>query len=505
MSENVFDQPPAPPAPPAEPPAPTIEELRARLGRLKRQARRRELLGSLKEFVHAFWTKVEPDKTLVWNWHLDELCTVLEAISKGQQGFERVVVNVPPGTMKSLLISVFWPAWEWARKPQLRYFTASYSDHLTIRDNLRVRDICASPDYQDLFALRFKGDQNAKERFDTTAKGWRIASSVGGAGTGEHPDRIIIDDPSSAQGAKSDVKRQEVNDWFDRTVSTRGKTRGVVVIVVMQRLHEEDLSGHLLAKGDWLHIMLPMRFEAKRADPRDRRTEENELLWPTLFTEKIVRALETDLAAYGTAGQLQQRPAPEGGGLFKKHWFEIVDALPADAKIRRRVRGWDTAGTEGDGDYTVGVLLAETRDGIVYVEDVVRDQLDAGPDGVDLLMLNTARMDGRAVSIREEKEGGSAGKAVVKAHSKMLRGYDYEGVLVTGDKVTRARPFRAQCAAGNVKLLRGEWNKPYLDELSGFPVAAKDDQVDGSSCSYNALLTEVVPGGVLAGKASWGK
>lgn len=500
---NVFDQPPAPPSLPPEPPAPSIEDLRDRLVRLKRQAEKRRLLGSLKAFVERFWPKVEPEKALVWNWHLDELCEVLEAVSLGKEGFERVIFNVPPGTMKSLLISVFWPSWEWARRPQLRYFTASYSDHLTIRDNLRVRDIVSSAEYQTLFALRFKGDQNAKERFDTTNKGWRLASSVGGAGTGEHPDRIIIDDPTSAQGAKSDVKRQEANDWFDRTVSTRGKTRGAVIVVVMQRLHEEDLTGHLLAKGGWLHIMLPMRYETKRADPRDRRTEENELLWPTLFTERMVRELETDLGPYGSAGQLQQRPAPEGGGLFKKHWFEIVEALPVGARIRRRVRGWDTAGTENDGDYTAGVLLAETPEGVIYVEDVVRDQLEAGPDGVDLLILNTAKMDGRKVSVREEKEGGSAGKAVVASHAKLLRGHDYEGVLVSGDKVTRARPFRAQCAAGNVKLLRGAWNKAYLDELAGFPVGANDDQVDGSSCAYNALLTETTTGGVLAGKASW--
>jgi predicted phage terminase large subunit-like protein len=338
--------------------------------------------------------------------------------------------------------------------------------------------------------VELKEDRNNKLRFDTTMGGWRISSSVNGVGTGEHPDRIIIDDPLTAKQARSKLERQTANDWFDRTMSTRGIIRGARVVVVMQRLHEDDLTGHLLSKGGWEHVCFPMEYEVAREsdanwkpDPRDPRTHPGELLWPQVFSGTIVRALTRDLGPYGAAGQLQQRPAPEGGGLFKREWFKIVDASPIAA---RRVRGWDTAGTEGDGDWTVGARMAMTSDGKVYLEDITRGQW--GPAAVDSVMRLSADTDGKEVGQREEKEGGSAGKAVVTARAQQLMGFDYGGVVVTGDKVTRAKPFRAQCEAGNVYLVRAPWNKEYLDELCDFPAGAHDDQVDASSCAFNELV-----------------
>ncbi|CAB4190379.1 Archaeophage PsiM2, terminase large subunit [uncultured Caudovirales phage] len=450
---------------------------------------------SLKIFVQKTWDIVEPNRPLSWNWHLDELCTILEGVTAGT--YKRVLINVSPGTMKSLLVSVFWPAWEWATNAKLRYLTASYGSHLTIRDNLRLRDIVRSPWYAAHFSLEFSSDQNAKERFNTTEGGWRIATSVGGVGTGEHPDRIIIDDPITAQQARSKTELQSANDWFDGTVSSRGVTRDTAIVVVMQRLDENDLAGHLLNKGGWEHVCWPMRYEPSRpktdkdaghtADKRDPRTEAGQLFWPELFTEEKVRQLELDLGPYGTAGQLQQRPSPEGGGLFKREWFRIVDAAPA---VARRARGWDTAGTQDAGDWTCGVKIAEAKD-TFFIEDVTRGQW--GPDGVDKTMRLTAEMDGVKCAQREEKEGGSAGLAVVAARAKALKGFDYAGVSISGDKVTRAKPFRAQCEAGNVLLVRGEWNEAYIRELCNFPVGKNDDQVDGSSCAFNAVLLEPVP------------
>lgn len=450
---------------------------------------------SLKLFVQKTWDIVEPNRPLSWNWHLDELCTVLESVTAGT--YKRVLINVSPGTMKSLLVSVFWPAWEWATNAKLRYLTASYGSHLTIRDNLRLRDIVRSPWYAAHYSLDFSSDQNAKERFNTTEGGWRIATSVGGVGTGEHPDRIIIDDPITAQQARSKTELQSANDWFDGTVSSRGVTRDTAIVVVMQRLDENDLAGHLLRKGGWEHVCWPMRYEPSRpktdkdaghtADKRDPRTQPGQLFWPELFTEEKVRQLELDLGPYGTAGQLQQRPSPEGGGLFKREWFRIVDAAPA---LARRARGWDTAGTQDAGDWTCGVKIAEAKD-TFFIEDVTRGQW--GPDGVDKTMRLTAEMDGKKCAQREEKEGGSAGLAVIAARAKALKGFDYAGVSISGDKVTRAKPFRAQCEAGNVLLVRGDWNETYIRELCNFPVGKNDDQVDGSSCAFNAVLLEPVP------------
>ena len=443
---------------------------------------RRAYLDSLYLFVKKFWPIVEPEHVFKSNWHIRELCGLLQQFSSDESA--RILINVAPGTMKSLLISVFYPAWLWAKDPSVRVLTASYSAHLTIRDNLRMRRIISSSDYQQYFHLKIVDDENQKTRYATEQGGWRVATSVGGMGTGEHPDLIVIDDPTTAEQARSDTERSAANDWFDQTISPRGIVRNVKVIVIMQRLHEKDLTGHLLDKGGWDHICWPMRFDASSPDKRDKRKTDGELFWPSVFPEEKVRQLETDLGPQDTAGQLQQRPVPKGGFLFQRPWFRIQDASPAKA---RRVRGWDTAGTEGAGDYTVGAKIAEA-DGMFYIEDVQRGQWS--PAGVDSVMLSTTQSDGKACAQREEREGGASGKAVIAARAKMLVGFDYSQISVSGDKMTRSKPLRAQCEAGNVVLIKGEWNNAYLDELCFFPVGKYDDQVDASSAAFNSLVDE---------------
>lgn len=480
---------------------PTLEEHRAAVAK-----------KSLPEFVRLFWSVVEPARPLFWNWHLDELCDRLVAITNGE--LKQLIINVPPGCMKSLLVNVMWPAWEWASNPALRYLTAAYSSDNTIRDNLRLRDIVTSEAYRRAYGVKLASDQAAKVRFNTTAKGWRIATSIGGKGTGEHPDRVIIDDPIKATGARSAAELAECSDWFDRTITTR-LAQDPAIILIMQRLNELDLAGHLLAKGGWEHVLFPMRFRHPTVEPDgrvhngwkcpchertgdalDHRTKPGELLWPALWPEERVRREELGLGPYGVSGQLQQDPVPEGGGLFKRDWFEIVEpeAVPEGAQ---RCRGWDTAGTEDGGDWTVGVKLAESAR-TWYVEHAVRGQW--GPAAVDKIMRQTAESDGRACAVREEKEGGSAGKAVITARAKALVGFDYAGVQISGDKITRAKPFRAQCEAGNVKLVRGEWNGAWLDVVCSFPVGPHDDDVDASSCAFNAMVED---GGPVKVKLTW--
>ena len=466
-------------------------------------AQAKAALGDLHLFVQTFWKFIEPDIEFVDNWHIRELCKLLMDVTAGK--IIRTLINIPPASSKSIIVSCMWPAWEWAKQPGLRYLTASYGQHLTIRDNLRVRDICRSDSYRTHYPLRFVGDQNVKELFKTTQRGWRFATSVGGAGTGEHPDRVLIDDPLTAQQAMSAVERETCVQWFKRTISSRGVARNARIVVIMQRLHEEDLSGYILERGGYEHVMFPMRFELDRADPRDHRTEDGALLWPNVFTEEKVAQLELDLDPIGAAGQLQQRPAPEGGSLFKWVWFEIVDpdAVPAGGIT---CRGWDTAatgasrdGSKAKGDWTVGVKIKKVGP-TFYIEDVRRGQWS--PADVDKVILMTAQMDGKACRQREEKEPGAAGKSVIAARAKLLAGYDYGPAQTTGDKIVRARPFRAQCEAGNVKLVRGEWINQYLSELEAFPGGANDDDVDGSSASFNDLMSGANP--IRTRKLAWG-
>lgn len=474
------------------------------LERIQLEVDRRQY-ASLKGFIHGAWSIVEPVKMLVWNWHLDVLCREIEEICLYHEDeSEYVVINVPPGTMKSLLF-VFARAWLWSKRPGLRFLGASYGATLSTRDNVKLRDIILSPWYKRLYPqVVFKGDQNAKEKFETTEKGWSLATSVGGAATGEHPDIAILDDLISEDQSRSDEERKTANDWVDRTIGARGIVRKVKVFMIAQRFHEDDPPGHVLKKGGWRHICFPMRYELSHKgdssfapDPLDCREEEGELLWPELYPEKSVRDLEIKLGEYASAGQLQQRPSPEGGGQFKREWFRFISVLPS--KIRRSIRGWDTAGTEGDGDYTTGVKLHEAGEDkhLFYViENVVRDQLS--PYGVDMLLLQTAQLDGDETPHREEKEPGGSGKAVIAAHTQLLIGYDHKGVLVSRSKIIRAKPFRAQCEAGNVYILRtgdpvrDAWIEPYLSELSSFPTGTNDDQVDGSSCAFNQLLLEPI-------------
>lgn len=440
-------------------------------------------LRYLKKFVFMTWSLVEPTRPLKWNWHLDELCKLLEAAYRGEEHAQRIIINVPPGTMKSYLVSVFFPAWVWAHDSSKRFLCASYGQHLSLRDNMRVRNIVTSAWFTRHFDLELKDDQNAKGLFETKKGGWRFATSVRGAGTGEHPNFIIIDDPTTADQARSDADRTAANDWVDQTISTRGMAIDVCMIVIMQRLHMDDLTGHLDHKGGWTIVVFPMRFDPERADKRDHRWEAGQLLWPEYITPKKLKPVEILLGPYGIAGQMQQRPAPKGGGLFKAEWIEIIEpeAVPHGGVTGR---GWDTAATEDGGDATAGTKMKLVFD-LVIILDVKNEHLS--PKGVDDLMKKCAKDDGPGCRIREEQEPGSAGKTVIDTRRLTLRGYDYAGVRVGTDKVTRSGPFRAACEGRNVKLVRGPWNAAYLDQLIHFPVGEHDDMVDGTSCIFNDL------------------
>ncbi len=511
----------------------TEEELIAYLSNLEHETQGRVLTSSLHAFVKGAWDIIEPEHEFSDNWHIVELCRVLEDITftkereldpeaeLPREDFERLqraIFNVPPGTMKTLLISVLWPCWLWARNAKLRVLTATYSDKRALDSNVKARKIIKSAWFQSYWDVKLLEDQNAKGRFDTTEGGFRIATSVGGEGTGLHPDVIIIDDASTAMAAQSDVERKAVSDWFSNTISSRGVSRNVAIVVIGQRLHDEDLSGFLLsspAAASWKHVCLPMRYEPTRlasdkdkgwtAYPRDPRTKAGELLWPSLFNEARVKQLELDLVE-DAPGQLQQNPTPKGGRLFKVEEFKYYEALPSRLRC---ARGWDTGGTEGGGDPTAGVKIGEELDahdnstGRFYVIDVVTDQLAA--EGVDKLIATTAALDGEDCAQREEREGGSSGKAVTNARARTLKGYDYEEVLAGSNKVVKSKPFRAQVNAGNVYLPKGaSWIRAYVAELRDFPNGKHDDQVDGSAIAFNALVVlKEQEGGSLAGKAVW--
>lgn len=494
---------------------------------------------SLPAFIRAAWPIVEPAQQLKWGWHLDEICDALTEITRGN--LKRLLINVPPGTGKSLTVSVFWLAWWWAKEPALGYLTASYSDANPIRDNLRFRRIITSPWFIESFwtgmqtgrdgrliclpgdpscTVGMRSDQNAKIKLENTAGGWRIATSVGGQGTGDHPDAIVIDDALKAQDARSKTMLANCNDWKRDVISTR-RARDPVEVTIMQRLALGDLSAHTLDQGGCEHLCLPMRYVSKPnlkctchdgvPDKRDRRTVDGELLCPNLWPEGKVAIEENDLGPMGTSGQLQQNPVPEGGGLFKVAHFSVVETWPTAPGVRW-CRGWDTATTADGGDWTVGVLLAEL-DGVIYVVDVIR--LRGEPDEVDAAIRDAARNDSLFttrrpwsmandnVSTRTRAKHVACytvveeidHKSIRVAHAKMLKGFNYEGVVVTTSKTHRAveksNSFRSQCGAGNVRMVQcSTWNAQYLDVMTTFPVGLHDDDVDATSVAWNKMVDD---------------
>ena len=453
---------------------------------------------SFHDLVKAAWHLVEPEIVFRDNWHIEVVCQHLEAAANGK--IRNLIVNVPPGSMKSLLTCVFWPAWVWTTRPTKRFMFASYSDALTMRDSVRCRTVLASEWYQHQWPLALKADQNTKGLFENSKGGWRLATSTGGQGTGNHPDFFVADDPNNAKDTESDTTRQSVNDWWDGTISTRGISRGVGQIVIQQRLHVNDLTGHLLEKGQWEHICLPMRFESDRKIPQtsigftDPRTIDGQLLWPSLFSDEIVTKMEKTMGLYHSAGQLQQRPAPRGGGMFKREWFEIIPALP---KCVNMVRYVDKAGTEGgDGAFTACVLVGITADEQFIIVDVVRDRLAASER--ERLIKQIAILDQQRygyVTTWIEQEPGSGGKESAEATVRNLAGFTCKIERVTGSKEVRAEPFQAQASVRNVKILAGPWNAPVLDELCVFPAGKFKDQVDACAGAINKLA---VPTGAFS-------
>lgn len=459
----------------------------------------------LHEFLRQAWHVVEPHRGFKDNWHIGAECEHLEAVSSGQ--IKLLVINQPPATTKSLTVSVVYPAWEWVKRAWIRFLCASCDQNLSLRDNLRMRALITSEWYQARWpGVQLSEEQNQKTRFETTRGGWRIATSIGGRLIGEHPHVKIIDDPHDPKKQLlSDAEIQQAIEWYDFGMKTRGATLNAATILIMQRLHEKDLSGHILGQLKELggvHLCLPMRWEPKRMacvgplfwrDPREGKP--GALLWPEEWPEdKCTATFKPE--TWGDAGQFQQRPAPAGGLMFKRSWFDIVHALPAD--VIGDVRSWDVAGTEdGDGAQTVGLRMCRTSGGRFIITSVIKGRWTE--DGVDKVMRQTAELDGPMVAVREEQEPGSAGKAVIRARRRALVGFDYRGLPACADKVTRARPLRSQAEGGNVQFLvrldeDGRENphdmtmvREFLDEIELFPAGALKDQVDAASQALNVL------------------
>lgn len=472
-------------------------EAEAERERISKDAERiRSRCQTLAGFVREAWHVLEPRAKYHHGWHIDAICAHLEAVTDGR--INRLLINVPPGSSKSLLVSVMWQAWEWGPRglPSMRYLTTSFNDGPVKRDTRKCRDLMLSDWYQALWP-EVSLNRTGETSFSNTATGTREGVAFGSL-TSQRGDRLVIDDPHSTETAESPTERLATTRKFREGAQNRlNDQEQSAIVVIMQRLHEEDISGVIEQVGmDYVHLMLPMEFEPDRACTTaigftDPRTDDGELLDPARFPQEAVNKLKRDMGSYAFAGQYQQRPAPRSGGMFQRSDFEIVDAVPAGAK---RVRAWDFAASQPkpgkQPDWTVGLRMAHV-DGVFYVEDVVRDRWSPGE--VEKTLKNTASQDGLEIGIRMPQDPGAAGKADAATKIKLLAGYSAFAYPVTGDKATRAKPASAQAEVGNVKIVRGAWNDTFLSEVCTFPSGQFDDQVDAFADALNELALKTSP------------
>ena len=431
--------------------------------------------------------------------HLELLMSVLDRAAN--VGGQRIIVSLPVRHGKSTSASHYFPVSYLDRWPEKNIILASYEASFARSFGRKVRN--SIDEFESLLRVRIAEDSARADRWNTNEGGGMMTAGVGGPITGRGADLLIVDDPvKNWQKAQSKGDREMIWDWWTSTAYTRLEP-GASVVIIMARWHQDDLCGRLLAhaaSGDgdqWQEIRLPALAEAN--DPMGRAV--GDALWPERYDEARLAKIKHTTTPQVWSSLYQQSPTPAGGSIFKREWFVNTMAMPNPADIVKQVRAWDCAATENGGDWTVGLLLAQLRDGRFVVLDVARQQLSSG--GVDRLIKATALQDGPDVRVFEEREGGSSGKAVTDRReidlqaawvTQYRRRGTYTAVHPTGEKSTRYSGAAAQASAGNLWLLAAApWARVLIAELAEVPNAEHDDQADALAGAYDDLTITPAP------------
>ena len=480
----------------------------------------------LVEFVRQAWKTIEPGAPYVHGWHIDAIAMHLEAVSglETSGDINRLLINVPPGMMKSLLTSVFWPAWLWGPRnmPHLRFLCASHSQSLAIRDSTKMRRLIQSEWYQERWGDRvvLTGDQNAKTKFENTATGFREAVASGSI-TGSRGDIVIIDDPHSVESAASDAMRETTKEWFLEAVPTRlNNPSQSAIVVIMQRLHEEDISGIILDKQlGYEHLCLPMEFEPTLRcetsigfiDPRKR---DGDLLFPQRFPEEVVERDKAVLGPYATAGQFQQQPTPRGGGIIKSDWWQLWDQ-PAYPPFDYIVASVDTAYTtkqENDPSaMTVWGVWSGGENKAIPTRQITRNgemlfdlERQYTQDHPKVMMIYgwTERLELHDLveKVRETMvdygvdnlliENKASGYSVAQEIRRMYSHEDFGVQLIDPkglDKVARLYAIQHLFSEGLIYAPNRPWADKVIHQTSQFPKGKHDDLVDTVSMALSFL------------------
>ncbi len=501
---------------------------RRRTGRTLEQER--ELLaGSLSKFIGRAWTIVEPRARFVPGWHLDAIAEHLEAVTAGE--IRRLQIWVPPGSMKSLTTSVFWPAWEWTRQPGIRYITGSYDLDLATDFAVKSRDLIRSSWYQALWGdvFQMKGDRNLKQSYANDRGGERFATSPTAGATGRHGDRILIDDPIRAADADAAAatKLDQANNWYDGTLATRAADpKSYAEVIIMQRLAKGDLAEHVLGFEDWTILCLPERYEsrhphrtpAQRRLPSGRRllgdirTVDGELLWPARIGELENQVRAARLSAHRAAGQLQQRPSAREGSIIRRALWRYYDPqLLEDGetgrlpKFQALVGSWDTSMKDKASSDPVAGTLWGIHGGRRYLLAIRTSQMSLSQAkqamkelrswGLErwpraqhwTLVENTANGPEIIAQLKREIPGVIATKPAVSADQpaakKTIRAEacepDFESgsVLIAGAATAELDGYDG--------ALTPAWAQTVIEDAAEFPNGQHDDTVDSITQALN--------------------
>jgi predicted phage terminase large subunit-like protein len=448
---------------------------------------------SLADYVREAWPILNPTTALASNWHIDLICEYLQACLLGQ--ILRLIINEPPKATKSTIVSVMWPTWCWGpqNRPDTRWMFASHSEKVSTRDSLNRRTIISSAWYQAFWRSRVKliADQNQKTMFQNTARGQMLATTMSGQGTGLGGRYLVLDDPHDTEKVVSEKERQRALHNFDHKLYTRLDDRKEgAIVVVMQRLHTKDLSGHLLGDSStrWVHLCIPMEAPTRKVyifplSKKQYIREEGELLNPAREGPEELAEHKERLGSTGYAGQFQQSPVPEGGAIFKRKYFRL---WPTDENrevdlphFNRVIHSWDTAIKDNEtNSYSVCTVWGELNDGY-FLLDVWRKHVEF-PEMIHAMHDLAARWQPEAILVEDKAAGQSAIQELRRTTLPVIP------IHVDVDKTARARAAAPTAEAGKIWIMRNAlWAPLYLDELCNFPKSEFSDQVDSTTQFIN--------------------
>jgi len=450
-------------------------------------------------FFKEFW-EVNNHEKLVINFHHEVLCNELQKVAErvfdGKEKLYDLIINVPPSTSKSSICSIAFPAWIWTRMPHAVIICTSCESRLAERLSRKCRDIIKSDKYKKLFSeIEIRRDNDGVQTFGNTLGGERLTFSTGGNPTGSHAHFIIPDDPLKVLDGDSDAEKYKANLFQNEVLPSRKVDSAVSVeALIMQRIAQDDPTGSKLELGGKIkHLCFPAELSDNVKPAKYKRFYKDGLLDPVRLSRSVLDEKKAILGSFGYACQYMQTPIPREGGMFKTARIQIEDERPYN--LVRSIRSWDTAGLKDRGCYTAGCEIGIDTRGVIWFLDMVRGQWDFSER--EPIIKQTATADGKNIPIIIERQGGSSGLEVAEATARMLMGWEVIIDLPTGNKADRAGPLASQVNNGNVKMVRGAWNRALIDELQYFPASKYKDQVDALSQGFAHLVDDGKFYGVL--------